>query len=38
MPIDMIQKILGHANVGTTQIYARTQMQGVEQFYRRVLP
>lgn len=38
MPIDMIQKILGHASISTTQVYARTQMTGVEQFYRRVFP
>ena len=36
MPIDMIQKILGHVSISTTQVYARTQMTGVEQFYRRV--
>jgi len=38
MPIDMIQKVLGHASIATTQIYARTQMAGVEQYYRRVFP
>lgn len=38
MPIDMIQKILGHASISTTQVYARTQMTGVEQYYRRVFP
>jgi integrase/recombinase XerD len=36
VPLDVIQKILGHASIATTQIYARTQMQGVEQHYRRV--
>jgi integrase/recombinase XerD len=38
MPIDQIQQILGHSSLDTTQIYARTQMQNVEQFYRRGLP
>lgn len=38
MAIDMIQKVLGHASVATTQVYARTQMQGVEQAYRRIMP
>lgn len=38
MPINMVQKILGHASVSTTQIYARTQMAGVEQYYRRLFP
>lgn len=38
MPIDMIQQVLGHASISTTQVYARTQMSGVEQYYRRVFP
>lgn len=38
MPIDMIQKVLGHESISTTQVYARTQMTGVEQYYRRVFP
>lgn len=38
MPLDMIQRLLGHSSIATTQIYARTQMAGVEQYYRRVFP
>lgn len=38
MPIDQIQQVLGHSSVATTQVYARTQMRNVEQYYRRFLP
>jgi site-specific recombinase XerD len=38
VPIDVIQMILGHSSIATTQIYARTQLQGVEQHYHRVNP
>lgn len=30
MPLDEIQKVLGHENIGTTQIYARTSMKRVK--------
>jgi integrase/recombinase XerC len=38
MPLDQIQLVLGHRNIQTTQRYARTQLQSVEQYYRRVFP
>lgn len=38
VPIDVVQVILGHESVATTQVYARTQMEQVEQHYRRVIP
>jgi len=38
MPLDQIQLVLGHRNIATTQRYARTQLQSVEQYYRRVFP
>lgn len=37
-PIHVVQEILGHASVRTTQVYARTQMEQVEMYYRRVIP
>lgn len=37
-PIDVVQTLLGHASVRTTQVYARTQMEQVEMHYRRVIP
>jgi integrase/recombinase XerD len=30
MPLDEIQKILGHENIGTTQLYAQTSMERVK--------
>ena len=38
MPLEQIQAILGHVNISTTQVYARTQMRHVEQHYRRMFP
>jgi len=38
VPIHVVQEILGHASVRTTQVYARTQMEQVEMHYRRVIP
>ncbi|HET7559239.1 MAG TPA: site-specific tyrosine recombinase/integron integrase [Limnochordia bacterium] len=37
MPIDAIQKVLGHERIHTTQIYAKTQQRNVEIYYRRVI-
>lgn len=37
-PIDVVRKLLGHTSIATTQIYARTQLEQVEMYYRRVLP
>lgn len=41
LPLDQIQKVLGHRNISTTQIYARTNMlkvkQNVNNIYNRVL-
>lgn len=31
VPLDEIQKVLGHENIGTTQIYAQTSMKRVKQ-------
>lgn len=36
-PIDVVQSILGHSDISTTQIYARTQRSTVEMWYRRVI-
>lgn len=38
MPLEGVQKILGHTKASTTQIYAITQMALVEQDYRLVIP
>lgn len=37
VPLDVVQVILGHAKVSTTQIYAKTQRTTVEHHYRRVV-
>jgi integrase/recombinase XerD len=37
MPLEGVQKILGHTKASTTQIYAITQMALVEQDYRMVI-
>jgi integrase/recombinase XerD len=37
MPLEGVQKILGHTKASTTQIYAITQMNLVEQDYRMVI-
>jgi integrase/recombinase XerD len=36
-PIDVVQAILGHESVATTQVYARTQRSSVEMHYRRAI-
>jgi integrase/recombinase XerD len=37
MPLEGVQKILGHTKASTTQIYAITQMDLVEKDYRLVI-
>lgn len=38
MPLDMVQSVLGHSSVATTQVYARTQTKNIDVYYRRVFP
>lgn len=37
VPLDVVQKILGHKKPSTTQIYAKRQMKQIEEYYRRVI-
>lgn len=37
MPIDMIQKVLGHENISTTMIYAHTDSTSVQETHRKYL-
>lgn len=37
MPIDMIQKVLGHENISTTMIYAHTDGTSVQENHRKYL-
>ncbi len=37
MPIDQIQKFLGHSKLETTQIYAQTSIQSLKDSYQRLL-
>lgn len=37
-PIDVVQAILGHSEISTTQIYAKTQEEAIEHHFRKVLP
>ncbi len=37
-PIEMVQYLLGHESVKTTQVYARTNPKNVDHFYNRVFP
>lgn len=36
-PIDVVQSILGHESVATTQVYAKTQRASIEMYYRRFM-
>ena len=36
MDITSIQKLLGHSDISTTQIYAETNLENVKSEYRRV--
>ncbi|SNY19451.1 Site-specific recombinase XerD [Orenia metallireducens] len=38
MPIDMIQNLLGHASLKTTQIYAKTNTNNIRYHYRKFNP
>lgn len=37
-PIELVQYLLGHESVKTTQVYAQTNPKNVEHFYARVFP
>lgn len=37
MPIHVVQALLGHSDLKTTQVYARTQRSTVEYWYRKVV-
>jgi site-specific recombinase XerD len=37
MPIDQIQKFLGHSKLETTQVYAESTTETIKESYRRVL-
>jgi integrase/recombinase XerD len=37
MPIDQVQKFLGHSKLETTQIYAQTSIQSLKDSYQRLL-
>ena len=37
MPIDQIQKFLGHAKLETTQVYAESTTEMIKESYRRAL-
>lgn len=34
MPIEMVQMLLGHAKIETTQIYAKIKENNIEYFYK----
>jgi integrase/recombinase XerD len=37
MPLEQIQKFLGHANLETTQIYAESSTESIKESYQRAL-
>lgn len=37
MPLEQIQKFLGHAKLETTQIYAESSTESVKESYRKAL-
>ena len=37
MPIDQIQKFLGHAKLETTQVYAESTTEMIKESYRKAL-
>jgi len=38
MPIELVQYLLGHESVRTTQVYAKTNPENVAHYYKRVFP
>jgi integrase/recombinase XerD len=38
MPIELVQYLLGHESVRTTQVYAKTNPANVAHYYKRVFP
>jgi integrase/recombinase XerD len=36
-PLDVVQAILGHEDISTTQVYAKTQRSTIEMHYRRIM-
>lgn len=38
MPIDLVQQVLGHESVKTTQVYATTNTAQIDHYYSRVCP
>lgn len=37
MPIEMVQILLGHSKMETTQIYAKVKENNIEYFYKKLL-
>jgi len=37
VPLDQVQKFLGHRQIGTTQVYAETSLLALGQSYQRAL-
>jgi integrase/recombinase XerD len=38
VPIDVVQKLLGHEDVSTTQVYAKTSQENIKHFHKKVFP